>query len=286
MPEKPSPIHIKIAPDNNLLYLPFVYILPEDVMAKCPTLSSLPRCFGEIARSDSHMDTVMSDIFLKEIIEAIAALVFPYLGFRGWKEDYTEHCPVWILAYNIPLWARYLEREIGWGLQALFDLPAAAIIPFFDSAFIKRIIEWLVKRGVENENWQNTLDVVKEMPCDEDFEKRDTNVRKDFLRRWYHTRSKQVRTISLESCLEDDEHGIHEVEDVSSNFEGRVAGDDFCRNFKAHLSEKDMKILDLRVEGFTYEEIAVKLGYKNHSGVLKRIQFITKEFTRYERGQK
>ena len=40
------------------------------------------------------------------------------------------------------------------------------------------------------------------------------------------------------------------------------------------LSEKDMAILQMRMEGKTLEEIAKKLGYKNHSGVLKRIRKI------------
>ena len=43
-----------------------------------------------------------------------------------------------------------------------------------------------------------------------------------------------------------------------------------------------MAILELRVEGFTYEEIAKELGYKNHSGVIKRMQAITKAFIQYE----
>jgi DNA-directed RNA polymerase specialized sigma24 family protein len=111
---------------------------------------------------------------------------------------------------------------------------------------------------------------------------RDTNVRKDFLRKWYHTRSKNVQTVSLEACLEDDEHGIYEIEDTSGDFQDRVAGEDFCQRFKARLSPKDMEILGLRVEGFTYEEIADKLGYKNHSGVIKRMQAITKAFIKYE----
>jgi chromosomal replication initiation ATPase DnaA len=34
-----------------------------------------------------------------------------------------------------------------------------------------------------------------------------------------------------------------------------------------------------------YEEIAERLGYKNHSGVIKRIQAITKEFIKYEEEQ-
>ena len=44
--------------------------------------------------------------------------------------------------------------------------------------------------------------------------------------------------------------------------------------FKATLSDKDMEILKMRMEGKTLEEIAKKLGYQNHSGVLKRIRKI------------
>ena len=44
--------------------------------------------------------------------------------------------------------------------------------------------------------------------------------------------------------------------------------------FKATLSEKDMAILEMRMQGYTLEEIAGKLGYQNHSGVLKRIRKI------------
>lgn len=57
------------------------------------------------------------------------------------------------------------------------------------------------------------LEVIREMPCDEDFMKWDTNVRRDFLRKWYHTRSKRVRTVSLEECMEDEESGIHYLPD-------------------------------------------------------------------------
>ena len=35
-----------------------------------------------------------------------------------------------------------------------------------------------------------------------------------------------------------------------------------------------MAILELRVEGYGYKEIADKLGYKNHSGVIKRMEAI------------
>ncbi len=42
----------------------------------------------------------------------------------------------------------------------------------------------------------------------------------------------------------------------------QVEGEDFCQRFKATLSDKDMAILELRVEGYTFGEIADRLGYK------------------------
>jgi ATP/maltotriose-dependent transcriptional regulator MalT len=140
----------------------------------------------------------------------------------------------------------------------------------------------VVKRTIAEESWQPILDVVKDIPCDEDFENWDTNVRKDFLRKWFHTRSKKVQMVSFEACIEDEEHGIHQIEDAPNGFEERTVAEDFCRRFKARLSQRDVKILELRVEGFTYEEIAGKLDYKNHSGVIKRMQAIKKAFVQYE----
>jgi hypothetical protein len=271
--------------DSNLRYLPLMYFLPEAIIIKCPTLRSLPRCLGEVARSEKMIDLIGGDAFLSEISDAAAALVFPHFGFGGWKEHYTGYCPLWQLSYALPLWAKLLEEETGWGLQRLFQIPSTESIPFFDPANINEIIGQVVKRGIMEANLQPILDVVREMPCEEDFEKWDTNVRKDFLRKWYHTRSKRVKIVSLEACMEDEEHGIHETEDVSSNFEEKVIAEDFVRRFEARLSQKDMEILELRVEGFTYEEIADRMGYKNHSGVIKRMRAIMKVFTKYEEQQ-
>ncbi len=87
------------------------------------------------------------------------------------------------------------------------------------------------------------------MPCDEDFEKWDANVRKDFFRKWYHTRSKKVKTVSLEECMEDENSKIHSLPASDGDFTEQVERDDFCQRFKATLSDKDMAILELRVGG-------------------------------------
>jgi hypothetical protein len=259
-----------------------MYFLPQDIIVKCPTLCGLPRKIRKVLYDELMMEVVDSDQFLNEIMQAASALVFPHLGFGGWREHYTGYSPVWIIANITSLWAKMLEAEIGWDVQALLDIPSYANIPFFDSEYIKEVMGRIVKRGIAEYGLLPILDVMREMPCDEDFEPWNTNVRKDFIRKWYHTRSKKVQTVSLEECMEDDEHGIHEVEDISSDFQDRVVADDFCQKFKARLPDKDMEILELRDEGFTYEEIADKLGYKNHSGVIKRMQAIKNMFLKYE----
>ena len=281
-----NPIYqIRIPHDSNLRHLPLMYFLPEDLIARCPTLRILPRKIREIMYNSQMMTLVDSDAFLNEIMDASAALTFPHFGFGGWKEHYTGYYPVWKLSYFPPLWSKLLEEETGWGLQALMNIPSSQGIPFFTPEYIKEIMGRVVKRGIQKEGWQPILDVVREMPCEEDFEEWDTNVRKDFLRKWYHTRSKRVQMVSLETYMEEEDNDIHEIADASCVFEEKVVAEDFCRRLKEQLSKRDIEILELRVEGFTYEEIAKKLRYKNHSGVLKRIKAIKKGFQQHEEQQ-
>lgn len=123
------------------------------------------------------------------------------------------------------------------------------------------------------------------MPCHEDFEEWNTRVRIDFLRKWYHTRAKNVRTFSLESSLEDSDGKLYYIPDATQNVEETVIAQDYSERFFARLSEKDKAILRFRLDGFTHVQIAEKLGYANHSGVIKRMQAIRKEFEQYQNEQ-
>ena len=51
--------------------------------------------------------------------------------------------------------------------------------------------------------------------------------------------------------------------------------------FLTGLNEKDREIFQLRSQGWTMEEIAAKLGYKNHTGVLKRLKKIGEAYQKY-----
>ena len=78
-------------------------------------------------------------------------------------------------------------------------------------------------------------------------------------------------------------HGGQEYEepDLSVDVEETVVAQALVDQFKTMLSEKDMQILKMRMNGDTLEEIAEKLGYKNHSGVLKRIRKIGQAYEAY-----
>lgn len=49
--------------DSNIRYLPLVYLLPPDLIVRCPTLNALPRCLSEISASESMMDLLTGDAF-------------------------------------------------------------------------------------------------------------------------------------------------------------------------------------------------------------------------------
>jgi hypothetical protein len=213
------------------------------------------------------MEIINSDIFLNEIMDAGAALAFPYFGFGGWKEHYTGYSPVWRLSYALPLWAQLIEEETGWGVQTLFRMKPGTQIPLPDPESIRELFGKVVKRATEEQGWQPILDVVREMPCDEDFEPWQTNVRIDFQRKWYHTRAKNVQTVSLEELIEEDEDGsIFYIPDATQNVEAYVIAKDFVERFLATLSDKDRKIVQLRQDGYTLRRVADSWGTKITAG--------------------
>ena len=276
------PVIYQFPYNSPVRYLPLAHMLPYDVISRYPTLSKLPRSMGALNASPEWGKIIVSQQFLNEIMDAVASLAFPHFGFGGWKEHYTGYSPVWRLSYALPLWAKGVEKLRGWGVQALFALPPDYEIPFCDPEDVCQVMKQVVEQTIEEQGWGPMLEVIRDMPCEEDFEKWDTNVRKDFLRKWYHTRSKRVQTVSLEECMEDEDSNIHSLPALEGDFTEQVESEDFCRRFKATLSQKDMSILELRVEGYTLEEIADRLGYKTHSAVVKRMEAIKKRFIQYE----
>lgn len=68
---------------TNLRYLPLAYLLLPNLLAGCSALRKRPRSMGELNASPEWADVIQSDTFLKEIMDAAAALVFLRFGFGG-----------------------------------------------------------------------------------------------------------------------------------------------------------------------------------------------------------
>ena len=133
--------------DSNIRYLPLVYLLPEELWYRCPTLMKIPRNPHQVLRSEELLNLIASDQFLDEIMDAVSSLAFPHFGFPGWKEHYTGDFPVWRLSYSMPLWSKGIERETGWGLQQMIQLPKDAEILFLPK---EQITDLLKKRSKES----------------------------------------------------------------------------------------------------------------------------------------
>ena len=271
---------------ENYILLPLMFFLPEDWIDRFPTLRLLPRKIRWLVNDEDFRRVILSDRFLDEISDAAALKIFPMLGVNGMLAHYTHSSPVLRVAYHIQTWAYWLDIILDWNLDKLFKYPSIIDIPSFDNNFINDILKTVVKQGIEAEDFQPSLDVMREIPCDEDYENWLTNVRIDFLRRWYHSRTKVGTMSSLEETLMNGAVDLYvKTSGNACSMSEIIASDDYCQRFKGSLSDRDRDILKMREYGYTYKEIAEKLEYKNHSGVVKRMQVIKKAFLEYSSKQ-
>lgn len=76
------------------------------------------------------MDLIYSDVFLKEILDAVAALVFPPVWL--WRLEGTLYRLLSSVAAVLrsALWIKLVEQECGWGLQLLFHMKPGTQIGF------------------------------------------------------------------------------------------------------------------------------------------------------------
>ena len=274
---------ITIPESSHIRFLPLMYFLPEDVIDICPTLRKLPRDIHEIIESMELTALVESDQFLHEIMDAVAAHVFPHFGIRGWKEDYSGYCPIWQLTYLLDVWLESLIILYGWSLRSLSRVTSVFGIPYIKPAYFYDYMHRAVKFGLIKYNLQPIIDTIRKIPCEEDYDLRQSRVKIDFIRKWYHTRTKVGAMLSLDECTHgSDEDYRSTIAADPHDMTESIALKDFYERFKNQLPDKDREILEMRMDGMNFEDIAKRLGYKNHSGVVKRMQAIKKELFEYQ----
>ena len=225
----------------------------------------------QVFRDWNAIATVESDLFRQLMMDGYAHLVWPYMmGAETPREAYSGYDPAWILAHSAGFWVQELtDKGIIPTVETLYQ-SARPEDSFGDVSLeeLDRILRYIVPKAMEHYRMYDVLDVVEQHRCFEDFDTRKSNAKTDFFRKWYHTRTK-YQTVSWEDYIAEDEG----YSDGATPEEAAVSKV-LVEQFFATLSEKDRRILALRMEGICLEDIAKELGYSNHSGVLKRIQRI------------
>lgn len=276
-----QPIGLVSVEINNLEYLPLFYLFPKEVLERaCPLLADMPRSLHGILKDSDWVDRISGDYFLLAISDLTAAFVWPALGVRAYMECYSGHDPIWQLAHASSLWLNAFEKIGGITIPYLAQ-NIKLEMPYLTNEEAQMLFLRIGEKGIEEHELQPVIDTVNQMRCAEDFDARGSHAKTDFNRKWNHTRWR-YKTVSLDQLV--DQYGgdsrddaidavLHDrVSDDAASFEDTVCAKLDTERFYNSLSERDREMLTMRADGYTYQEIADKLGYKTHSAVMKRIK--------------
>ena len=149
------------------------------------------------------------------------------------------------------------------------------------NGIVDKFLARMMSLFLQTQSVPELVELQKSMATHEDFnESVVQNFSKiDFDRKWTHSRSEAGATLSLEGLIDAFQDAIP-VEPVD-NSEEEVELIDFERKMLEKLNETDKEIYLLKKQGYSQNEIAKKLGFKNSSAVSKRLAKIKQLFTKY-----
>lgn len=252
-------------------------------------------------RTDKYDSLIKDDTFLELVWDCVAWSAWqyfeiPYQNGSGYREipgspaQYSGDFPLWRLSYSMLPLLRDKFEVSGFSFQQLYNVPEGTELPWLTYQQFGNLIGTLVPEIIQEQNWQPMIDEIWNNRTLEDFDKRGSQVKLDFMRSWGHSRSRK-KTVSIEQLAEEaEENGTDfDIPDTRSEFENSVLSELQIAEFAARFSGRDKKILEMKMEGHTAQEIAEAVGYQTHSAVLKRIRhiadcyedFISEEYQKY-----
>lgn len=271
------------------------YHLPKVLVEKRPECLEIPRKIREVVYCQKWRDLIESDAFLELVLDCYAWLGWQffkvpnpkggYMPIPGSWGQYSGDFPIWRYAYSVPpLIAERLEAMPTKSLQSLFNAGKDYEVPWIDYDVFYGVFGRMTEAIVEEKNWQPAFDMLWEKRMPEDYNGASLK-RNDFQRSWNHSRKPDAQ-ISVEKTLEEgtmiDNQMVHDFEDSSIPLEQKVESEVFVERFKETLSERDQRILELRVQNVPLAEIAKEVGYSNAGAVSKRIQQIAHRYDDYQ----
>lgn len=275
-----------IIPNTSYLrWLPLFYSIPREQVALDKELLLIPRNMKLMLKDPEHAGLVVEDRFLLLVMDVYSSAIWRFLkvpdGKGGYKpipgtwNMYSGNFPMWRMAYMIAAsFVKLFEDILGLNLQYLFSMPENQPFPWVPLTLFLATVEKMTEKTVKDMNLQPSIDAVWENRQPEDYQGYNQK-RKDFLRTWNHSRNHQH--LSFEQMKAD---GV-ELADPKQSIEQDVIESQSIEQFKNSLSERDRRILEMRVEGIKLEDIAKAVGYQTASAAKKRIDKIAEEYERF-----
>lgn len=250
----------------------------------------LPRCPFDVIRSDDYSELLNTDVFLELVWDCYTWSAWQYFevlhkdgGYReipGSFNSYSGDFPLWRLSYTIIPYIREKFEHIGLSFQSLFNMPKGMEVPFLTYQQFSNLIGSVVPMIVKEQNWQPMIDTIWATRDETDYDFRNSLVKKEFMRKWSHSRTSVGAMLSLDQLMDD---APDSITFENAPFVEEIIESQTFEAFAATLSERDKQILQLKASGFTLKEIADKVGYQNHSAVSKQIHIISGKFAEYRK---
>ncbi len=284
---------IMIPVDSHFSWLTMFYMLPKELVEKRPEYLKLPRNIRDIADNEENMKIIRDDSFTEFVWSCYAYanwhfFLLPtrdglYRPFSGNPMQYSGNFPLWRLSYLAQPYMRMkLETDWDYSFQKFFLMEPDEELDWVKLDDFNFMFRTMFDQVVKEQKWQPIIDDSWNHRQPEDFKGTGSQSR-DFMRKWTHSRTAQ--NVSLEQIRESGtvvgNDALYDIPDPSAEFETKVLDKMKMEDFKKRLSDVDLKILELRVQGYTQQEIAKEVGYKVPSAVSKRIEKIAAQFEEF-----
>lgn len=292
---------IKIPKNGGKAWLTLFYSLPQEFVSKRPVYLNLPRCPYEVLRTDKYDSLIKDDTFLELVWDCVAWSAWqyfeiPYQNGSGYREipgspaQYSGDFPLWRLSYSMLPLLRDKFEVSGFSFQQLYNVPEGTELPWLTYQQFGNLIGTLVPEIIQEQNWQPMIDEIWNCRQVNDYSGKNCN-KKDFMRSWNHSRTAQH--ISIEDLMENgttiDGEQLYEIADPRGEFESKVISEIHIEEFKGKLTEQDAKILQMRYDGYSLQEIADAVGFKTAGAVSKHIakiagsyeDFVSDEYSKF-----
>lgn len=282
---------IVIPQDSNLSWLTLFYALPRELVEKRPVYLELPRKPYSILRTHDYDKLLMDDAFLELVWDCYAWTAWQFFkvpdqqgGHHELEEDWSHYSgdfPLWRMSYDIIRYFRHtFEYEMEWSFQRLFLMGKDDELPWLSYKQFGNLVGNLTDRIVDEQDWQPVIDEIWQNKQPDDYSGGQNSGKRDFMRSWNHDR--KYKSVSLEGLGESgvrlDGDLLYDIPDPRAEFETAVLSRAKVEQFKDGLSDTDRQIMQLRMDGFSQQEIADKLDFKTASVVSKHLAKLAAQY--------